>query len=310
MKLFKPEFWSKKNNILSIILLPLTLLVLFFIFLKIKLTRLKKFKIPIVCIGNIYIGGTGKTPTSILIANEILKLGKNPVILKKFYKNHNDENSMIKANFRNFILNKSRIDGIKEAENKKFDIIVLDDGFQDYRFKKDLNILCFNSEQLIGNGLVLPSGPLRESLDSIKRAHIILINGHKNLEFEKKILDKNDSLDIFYSYYKPINIEDFRNKKLLAIAGIGNPENFFKLLEVNNLDLREKMVFPDHHKFTKIEIQNILNKAKKRDLNIIMTEKDYYKIEHFKIEHVNYLKVSLEIENKTEFLKKIKKLYV
>jgi tetraacyldisaccharide 4'-kinase len=237
-------------------------------------------------------------------------LGKNPVILKKFYKNHNDENSMIKANFRNFILNKSRIDGIKEAENKKFDIIVLDDGFQDYRFKKDLNILCFNSEQLIGNGLVLPSGPLRESLDSIKRAHIILINGHKNLEFEKKILDKNDSLDIFYSYYKPVNIEDFRNKKLLAIAGIGNPENFFKLLEVNNLDLIEKMVFPDHHKFTKIEIQNILNKAKKRDLNIIMTEKDYYKIEHFKIEHVNYLKVSLEIENKTEFLKKIKKLYV
>ena len=217
---------------------------------------------------------------------------------------------MIAANFKNFILKKNRLDGIQEAENQGFDIVILDDGFQDYWFEKDLNILCFNSDQLIGNGLVLPSGPLRESLDSLRKAHIILINGNKNLEFEKKIFKENNNLDIFYSYYKPINIDDFRNKKLLAIAGIGNPENFFKLLEENNLDLRDKIIFPDHHKFTKIEIKNILKKAKERDLHIIMTEKDFYKIEDFRSENLNYLKISLEIKNKTDFLKKLERLYV
>ena len=217
---------------------------------------------------------------------------------------------MIAANFKNFILKKNRLDGVQEAENQGFDIVILDDGFQDYWFEKDLNILCFNSDQLIGNGLVLPSGPLRESLDSIRKAHIILINGNQNLEFEKKIFKENNNLDIFYSYYKPINIDDFRNKKLLAIAGIGNPENFFKLLEENNLDLRDKIIFPDHHKFTKIEIKNILKKAKERDLHIIMTEKDFYKIEDFRSENLNYLKISLEIKNKTDFLKKLERLYV
>lgn len=310
MKLFKPKFWSKKGNIFSIILLPLTFLVLIFIFFKKKLIRPKKFRIPIICVGNIYIGGTGKTPTSIFLANEISKSGKIPVILKKFYKNHNDENNLIAANFKNFILSKNRLNGIQEAENRKFDIVVLDDGFQDYAFEKNLNILCFNSEQLIGNGFVLPSGPLRESLNSLKKAHIVLINGKKNLEFEKKIFKENNNLDIFYSYYKPINIDDFRNKKLLAIAGIGNPENFFKLLEENNLDLKDKIIFPDHHKFTKIEIKNILKKANERDLHIIMTEKDFYKIEDFKSENLNYLKISLEIKNKTDFLKKLERLYV
>ena len=179
MKLFKPKFWSKKGNIFSIILLPLTFLVLIFIFFKKKLIRPKKFRIPIICVGNIYIGGTGKTPTSIFLANEISKSGKIPVILKKFYKNHNDENNLIAANFKNFILSKNRLNGIQEAENRKFDIVVLDDGFQDYAFEKNLNILCFNSEQLIGNGFVLPSGPLRESLNSLKKAHIVLINGKK-----------------------------------------------------------------------------------------------------------------------------------
>ena len=78
---------------------------------------------------------------------------------------------------------------------------------------------------------MLPSGPLRESLNSLKEAHIVLINGKKNFEFEKKILKINPKLNIFYSKYIPNNINEFINKKLLAIAGIGNPGNFFELLE-------------------------------------------------------------------------------
>ena len=168
MMLFKPKFWNTQNNIFSLMLLPLTLLVLIFIFFKRNLTKIKKFKIPIICIGNIFIGGTGKTPTSIFIAKEISKLRRNPVILKKFYKNQADEHNLIKSNFKNLILNKSRIKGIVNAIELKHDSVIMDDGFQDYKVKKDLNIICFNSNQLIGNGLVLPSGPLREGINSLK----------------------------------------------------------------------------------------------------------------------------------------------
>ena len=185
----------------------------------------------------------------------------------------------------------------------------MDDGLQDYRIKKSLSIVCFNQNQLIGNGLVLPSGPLRESLSSLKNANIVIINGKNNLSFEEKILKINKDLNIFYSSYKPINIDQFKNKKLFAIAGIGSPENFFQLLEENNLTIKKKRIFPDHYKFSKIEIQNIVNEAKIDNCQIIMTEKDYYKIKDFKIEGIEYLKVSIEIENIEKILKLIEEIY-
>ena len=104
--------------------------------------------------------------------------------------------------------------------------MILDDGFQDYTIKKDIKIICFNQNQLIGNGLVLPAGPLRESLISLKDAQIVLINGNKDNYFEKKILNIIEKLKIFYFSYKATNAEEFSSKKLFALAGIGSPENF------------------------------------------------------------------------------------
>jgi tetraacyldisaccharide 4'-kinase len=309
MRLNKPKFWNTKNNFISILLFPLSLIVLLFIYVKKKITKVIKFNIPIICVGNIYIGGTGKTPTSIFLAKELLRLGKNPVILRKFYRSHKDEHNLIKKKFTNLILSKNRIDGIRKAEREKYDSVILDDGFQDYKIQKDLSILCFNQNQLVGNGLVLPSGPLRESLSSICSAQIILINGKKNEAFEKKILNINKNLRIFYSSYKPENIDQFKNKKLLAIAGIGNPDNFFQLIEENGLNINKKLVFPDHYEFNKIEIQNIKNEVRDNNYQIIMTEKDYFKIKEFDIDNLEYLKISLEINDKEKFIKTIHNLY-
>jgi tetraacyldisaccharide 4'-kinase len=308
MKLSKPKYWDTKFNLISILLLPITLVTLLVIFFKKKFTIKKKFNLHLICVGNIYIGGTGKTPAAILLANELLKLKKKTAIVRKFYKSHIDEHNLIKETFKNLILNKNRISGIMEAEKASYDTVILDDGFQDYRIKKDLNIICFNQNQLIGNGFLLPSGPLRESLNSLKDAHIILINGEKDNKFEQKILNINEKLKIFYSNYKPINVDQFKNKKLLAIAGIGNPSNFFKLLEKNNLLIKKKLIYPDHYEFTDNELQNIISEAKEKNYEIIMTEKDYYKIKHFNNE-INFLKVSLEIEKKEEFMKEIIKTY-
>jgi tetraacyldisaccharide 4'-kinase len=309
MKLNKPKFWDKKNSLISILLFPFSLVVSASNLLKKKFTKPVEFNIPIICIGNIYIGGTGKTPASILLANEFLKLGRNPVILKKYYKDHSDEHNLIREHFKNFILSQNRIDGIRNAEKANYDCVILDDGFQDCKIKKDLNIVCFSSNQLIGNGYVLPSGPLRENLSSLIDAHIVLINGSKDDKFEQKILNINKDLEIFYSNYKPTNIDQFKNKKLLALAGIGNPDNFFQLMEKNNLDIKEKLIFPDHYQFTKKEVENIVEVSRNKNYQIIMTEKDFFRIKDYNIEGLKYLKVSLEINDKDRFIKRLNRLY-
>ena len=309
MKLNKPKFWDTKLSLFTILLIPFSLIVILIIYLKRKFTRTMKFNIPIICVGNIYIGGTGKTPASIFIANELSKLGKNPVILRKFYKKHVDEHNLIKKNFKNLILKKSRVLGIKESVEMNYDTVILDDGFQEYKIKKNLNIICFNQKQLIGNGLILPSGPLREGLSSLKHANIILINGIKDKTFENKILDINKNLKIFYTNYRPINIEKFKNKRFIALAGIGNPNNFFDLLAEHKINIIKKLIYPDHYKFTKKEILKIVDDANKKNAGVIITEKDYYKIKEFNLNNIEYLKVILKIENNEKFIQLISKIY-
>jgi len=307
MNFKKPNYWDRQIGLISIVLLPITLIVLIVNFLKKKLIKPEKFNIPIICVGNIYIGGTGKTPTSMLLANKLSKLERKPAIIRKYYKSHIDEYNLIKNNAEILITNKSRIEALKKAETN-FDIAILDDGLQDYKIKKDISIVCFNHGQLIGNGLVLPSGPLRENLSALKDTDIIIINGPRNKNFENKILNINKKLEIFYSLYKPINLDQFENKKLFAIAGIGNPENFFKLIEQNNLKIEKKLTFPDHYKFSKPEIQAIVEEAKINNYQIIMTEKDYFKINHYNLDKINYLKVALEIDGIDKLVNRINKI--
>ena len=309
MKINKPNFWDGRIGVLAIILFPLSLIYILLFFLKKKFTTSQKFSIPIICVGNIYIGGTGKTPTSLLLSKEIKNLGKRPAIIRKYYNNHTDEYNQIKSNSANLITCENRVDGINTAKNNNFNIAILDDGFQDYKIKKDLNIVCFNNNQLIGNGLVLPAGPLRENLNSLKNADIIIINGKRDKDFEDKILNINSKLEIFYSFYKPVDLDRFKNQRLFALAGIANPKNFFKLIEENNLIIEKKLVFPDHYKFSKDEIQNIITESEKNNYQILMTEKDYFKINHFNLNKIDYLKVKLEIKEVERLKIRIKKIY-
>ena len=310
IKLHKPKFWESKNNIFVFFLKPVSLLIKLFIFIRKKTAKNIKFKIPIICIGNIYIGGTGKTPSTIFLANELYKIGKNPAIVRKYYKDHSDEHQLINKYFKNVIINKNRTHAIYDAIEKGFDSVVLDDGFQDYNIKKDVNILCFNQNQKIGNGLIFPSGPLREDLSAILNAQIILINGNKDKIFEDRIKNINNNLDIFYTKYKPININEFKNKNLLAFAGIGNPDNFFELLEEHNLKILKKITYPDHYEYSHLEISTIVNKAKKEGFKLVTTEKDYYRIKKFKFDEIKYIRVELQVDQKDKLIEKILNKYV
>lgn len=308
MKVFKPKFWNQKS-FYSLILFPVSFLVIAFISIKKNLTRKINFDIPIICVGNIYIGGTGKTPLSIFIAKELSYKNKRPCIVRKYYKDHFDEYNMIKKKFKGLITDYNRSKALYLAQKEKFDLAILDDGLQDYKINKDLNIVCFNTNQLVGNGFVIPAGPLREKLDALKNISIVVLNGEKNYEFEKKILSINKYLKIFYSKYIPVNLQDFKEKKLLAMAGIGNPENFFSILSQNNIRIHKKISFPDHYKFDRSELLRIIDIANNNNCEIITTEKDYNRVKHFNFKELNYLKVDLKIENREEFLRNILEIY-
>tara|TARA_B100001093_G_C26804123_1_gene1004729 strand:+ start:39 stop:968 length:930 start_codon:yes stop_codon:yes gene_type:complete len=302
MKFFKPKFWNNKNSIISLIFLPISIILQLLINVKKKFIKEVKFEIPIICVGNIYVGGTGKTPLSILIAKELINRKKNPAIIKKLYSNHSDEHNLIKADLNCLFLNSKRSAAIHDAVNNGYDVAVLDDGFQDFSIKKDLNILCFNNNQLIGNGMTLPSGPLRENLNALKRSQIVIINGNKNLIFEKKILEISNKIKIFYSNYVPLNIEQFKNKKIFAFAGIGNPENFFKLLKENGINVMKEVSFPDHYQFNDQEIKEIIDESKKNNYEIVTTEKDFFRIKNCDLLNIKYIKNELKINDKNNFL--------
>lgn len=309
MKLYKPKFWSVKNNLITIFLLPISYTVNSFNYFKKKLSYINTFRIPIICVGNIYIGGTGKTPISVLLARELTKKGKKPAIIRKFYKNHYDEYNLITKYFKNLITNKDRVPAINNAIQIGCDSVILDDGFQDHKIKKDLNILCFNLKQKIGNGYVLPAGPLRENLNSLINAHIIILNGQRDKIFEKYILKYNKKLSIFYSKYIPEKIYQIKKKKIYAFAGIGNPQNFFDMLEDNNVIIVKKKIFPDHYQFTKKEILEIIRDAKRKKLKIVTTEKDYNRIKQFNFKEIIHVKIDLKITGKDKLIKKILKKY-
>ena len=303
MNFKKPAFWDYSGlSFFSIILYPLSILFLFFSLL-VKFFKIqKRFSIPIICIGNIYVGGTGKTPLALEIYKIIKSFGKNPGFIKKGYSYLFDEIKMLEKVGKTFT-NKNRKKALNSLISDNHDVAILDDGFQDFSIKKDFSIVCFNSKQLVGNGFVIPSGPLRENFKSIKRADCIFINGNKNIQFENKIKRINSNIKIFYSKYKIKNLENFRNKEVVAFAGIGNPSNFFDLLRENNIDVKREYSFPDHHNYSQKDFDIIIKKDIKK---IVTTEKDYSRMNDKQKLNCESLEINLEIENKDELINLIK----
>tara|TARA_B100001245_G_scaffold233162_1_gene216509 strand:+ start:7 stop:936 length:930 start_codon:yes stop_codon:yes gene_type:complete len=308
MNFFKPKFWDKnKVSFFSVLLFPVSLLIKILNFIKRYLTTTNQSSIPIICVGNIYLGGTGKTPLCIEIFSILKNLNMNPAFIRKKYDSFQDEADLQKQ-VGPIYQNKKRIAAVKEAIQNKVNIAILDDGFQDFSINKNLSIVCFNEKQWVGNGLIIPAGPLREDLSSLKRANCVVINGKKNTDIENKIFSKNKEIKIFYTKYKPQNINEFKNKKIIAFAGIGNPENFFNLLRDNKIDVVEAIKFSDHHKYSDGELENLFNKSKENNAFLLTTEKDHFRINKNYKEKINFLKIETKIENRDQFIEELKKI--
>ena len=183
----------------------------------------------------------------------------------------------------------------------------MDDGLQDFSIKKRLNIICFNSLDLIGNGFLIPAGPLRDQLEKVKKCQIVIINGKRNLSFEKKLRLISNRIKIFQSKYEIKKLNKYKGKELLAFAGIGNPENFFSLLQSYKFKIKEKISFPDHYNYKKNEIKKIILKAKEKKLKLITTEKDYFRIKQLGFTKIDFIPVNLKIIKNKIFEKEVLK---
>ena len=308
MKIFKPKFWdNNKARVLPMLLFPFAVLINLISCCKKLVTKKHFFSIPIICVGNIYLGGTGKTPFSIKLFSILQNLNKNPVFIRKKYRAFKDEVILQKQIGAVYEDNK-RTDAINKAIQDKADVAILDDGFQDFSINKDLSIICFNEKQWIGNGFIIPSGPLREKLSALNRADCVIINGEKNTDIEKEIVKKNKLVKIYYTKYRTENINEFKNKDVISFAGIGNPINFFFLFYKHKVNILEKINFPDHYKYSAEDLENLISKSKKSKATLITTEKDYFRIDEKYKANIKYLKIKVEIENEKEFIEQIKKV--
>tara|TARA_B100001093_G_scaffold505489_1_gene562913 strand:- start:1526 stop:2470 length:945 start_codon:yes stop_codon:yes gene_type:complete len=309
MYLSKPRFWNlKKPNLLSYLLKPFTLPVkLNNLFLK-NNNKEKSKKIKTICIGNIYIGGTGKTPTVIKLFQILKKLKLKVSTGKKYYSSQLDEQILLKKK-TDLIIDHKRSNIIKKAIKRRKDLLVFDDGLQDRKIHYDLQFVCMDVINWIGNGCLIPAGPLREETKSLKKYDAVFLKNSlsKNSKFKRYIKKINSEIKIFNTFYKPLNLKEFSQRnKYLIFSGIGNPDDFKKILSRNKINIVKELVFPDHFNYDNNDINKIKIEAKKMNAKIITTEKDYVKIPSKNKSGIKFLKIDLTIQNKKELINFLK----
>ena len=284
-----PSFWKKKS-IISFFLLPFS----FFYYVGYRIYRLSKKEVeigkPVLCIGNLVMGGAGKTPLVVkirqLLSNDFSKifvltrgyLGKNsgPIIVKKtMHFLHIGDESLIHANFGLTCVSKNKIEGAKFCKKNGADLIILDDGLQSINVKKKMSLLVIDSSYGINNRFLIPSGPYRQpASDAFKSCDAVII---LDKNFNKRKYDFISHKNIYNGYRELKFTRNIKNK-VIAFSALGNNQNFLENLRDHNINVVEFISFPDHHKFSIIEITNIIEKSKKKKLSVICTRKDYIKV--------------------------------
>ena len=318
------KIWYDKNlfsKFFSILLFPLSFLYFLAFYLKQSCTLENKFNTQIVCFGNINIGGTGKTSTLLSLLPELTKSKPKLIILLRGYKGtiksthkvdlKNDtsltvgDEALVYANHVTTYISSNRSVAIKEIiKIESPDLIILDDGFQDKKIKKDKNIILINGNRGLGNNLLLPSGPLREIASlALKKSDIIIIIGNDQTNFKEKYKNQIREKDIFDG--KIVSLRNGSNKNVLAFSGIGNNESFFKTLETDNYNVLKKISFPDHYQYSDKQIQGLINTAEKNNLIPITTEKDIKRISTNLKKRIEYLEIKIEINKKDDLITKI-----
>tara|TARA_B100000787_G_scaffold87378_1_gene64544 strand:- start:5584 stop:6528 length:945 start_codon:yes stop_codon:yes gene_type:complete len=304
MKLKKPKFWDQnKPNLIALLLWPLT--IFYSVSNKLRKENITHNKeIKTICVGNIYVGGTGKTSLAIHIKELLEESNFRVCFIKKYYSDQIDEQKIL-SNQTKLFCQKKRIESLKEAILAKFDYAIFDDGLQDESINYDLKLVCFNKLNWVGNGMLIPAGPMREKLINIEKYDAIILNGNdENSENIQKDLKKiNSKKIIFNSTYQPTNINNLKaNCNYLAFSGIGNHNTFINMLKINDLNILKDLEFPDHYKYSENDLKEIISLSRKLNAKILTTEKDIVKIDEVYARDMICIKSRIHIENQKKFL--------
>jgi len=283
-----PGFWWKEPGAISALLSPLAKL-----YGSVAASRMARpgarVGIPVICVGNPTVGGAGKTPTAIAIARMLIAAGERPAFLTRGYGGRlagpvaveaghtavqvGDE-PLLLARVAPAIVAEDRVAGAHYAKSRGAGVIVMDDGFQNPSLAKDLSILVVDARGT-GNGCVLPAGPLRAPLGpQLDRASAMLIVGDGAPAMEAAA--KARGLPVFHASLEPDPdaAASLRAKKVLAFAGIGDPEKFFATLSAAGIDAPVRRGFGDHHRYSVAEARSLMRDADKDGLELVTTEKD------------------------------------
>ncbi len=316
-----PKFWYENNissKIRVFILFPLSIIWIFISIIKKNLVKKYKSKLKVICIGNLTIGGTGKTPFAIYTYKVLIDLGYKPVFLTRGYRGLEEGPTEVK-NFHNFkdigdealllrkigptIVSRNRALGAKFIESHKdnFNIIIMDDGLQNYQLEKDIKCLLVDKKIQFGNEHCIPAGPLREPINKgLKKIDAIILSGENDKQNLNFIKIKN--IPIFNSEVKITKSSKIKQYKLLAFCGLANPNKFYEMLKKNGYKVEYTKSFPDHYTYKNEDINNLISKATNQNLKLVTTEKDYVKItDENDLINVLPIEINLDVKDKSKF---------
>jgi len=293
-----PEFWNHKSGresapVIRTILSPIGWIYGKFVSKSINNSIEYDCGVPVICVGNATLGGTGKTPVTIYILKSLRRLGLNAVGLTRGYGGQekgpillNDKHTSIDVGDEPLLLaehapvwvSAGRDDGAKAAVSNGASIIIMDDGHQNQLLKKSLSLLVVDAEIGFGNGKIFPAGPLRENLnESLKRSDaIILMKPNKDYKPDTFLLRQLRDKVLIHAYLKPTSI--LPKGKLYAFSGIGRPNKFFDSLRNYGGNIIEAISYSNHYQYKDIDIENLFVLASEYGASLITTEKDYVRL--------------------------------
>jgi tetraacyldisaccharide 4'-kinase len=258
----------------------------------------QRSRVPVLCVGNLTVGGGGKTPTAIAIARLFLAAGVRPIFLTRGYggrlsgpirvdaKVHRaadvGDEPLLLARVTTTIVARDRVAGAALAQSIGADVIVMDDGFQNPSLVKDLALLVVDGRRGIGNGRMIPAGPLRAPLAvQLEYADALLAVGEAKGASDVVAEATERGLSIFHGRLEPdpAAIAAFRGRKVLAFAGIADPGKFFATLAAIGITAVATERFPDHHRYTATDARNLLTRAEHESLDLVATEKDLARLQ-------------------------------
>jgi len=295
-----PAFWySDRCTIAALALMPLGWLYGWGARVRHLFTTGKKADLPIICIGNFVAGGAGKTPVALALAALLARERKSVGFLTRGYggelsgpvsvipDQHSSsdvgDEALLLANKCPTIMARDRRAGAEKLSQTDIEVILMDDGFQNPSLHKDICLIVIDHSQGIGNGCVIPAGPLRGPVDDqISKAHGFIVIGGKLVDQNLERRLQKSGKPVFSAHLEPDEITpDLAGKKVIAFSGIGMPDKFFATLEKAGAEIIERIRFPDHHPFSQRDAQWLLGLlSDNADCLLVTTTKDYIRLKN------------------------------